>query len=279
MGARMSRILFSYFRMPEQGLQFLLYSASYHKSINDASRGMISRYYWLTGQQREAGPEVAPSRISRKQWLSWLLLVALSLAVSTWLIYRWLIRPSWLAALPAVVDEALTLSDMAAALTLVIVWTGLALRYRRRSRQELKVLSLEQLYGLSPADFERYVAELFRHRGYLVIWRGRSGDHGVDLELNGPRGRRAVVQCKRYQNTVGEEIVRDLYGTLLHEGADRAFLVTTAPISDAAHEWADGKPITLIDGQTLVLITRAMQYNPPGKYANALERADARNDH
>lgn len=240
---------------------------------------MIPRFHWLTGQSPEVGPEGAPSGKDRQQWLSWLVVVGLSIAVSAWLIYRWLFRPSWPSALPEGVQEVLTLTDMAAALTLVVLWVGLAWRYHRKRQQQLKALSLEQLYHLSPEGFERYVADLFRRRGYLVILRGRSGDHGVDLELNGPKGRRAVVQCKRYQNTVGEEIVRDLYGTLIHEAADRAFLVTTAEISNAAHEWADGKPITLIDGGTLVQISRAMQQSPPGNHANTLERADLRNGH
>jgi restriction system protein len=73
-----------------------------------------------------------------------------------------------------------------------------------------------------------------------------------------PTDKKAVVQCKRYQNTVGEEIVRELYGTLIHERAARAFLVTTADISESAQQWAQGKPITLIDGRTLVQITEAL---------------------
>ena len=57
---------------------------------------------------------------------------------------------------------------------------------------------------------------------------------------------------------MGEKIVRDLYGTLMHEGAFHAFLVTTAEISDAAEKWARGKPITLIDGPTLVHIANSL---------------------
>jgi restriction system protein len=65
-------------------------------------------------------------------------------------------------------------------------------------------------------------------------------------------GRKAIVQCKRYRNQVGPDIVRELYGTLVHEGASHAFLVTTASISQAAQVWAHGKPMTLIDGDELV---------------------------
>lgn len=67
------------------------------------------------------------------------------------------------------------------------------------------------------------------------------------------------MQCKRYQSTVGEETVRELYGTLLHELAYHSFLVTTADISEAARAWAEGKPITLIDGVTLAQIDRSLR--------------------
>jgi restriction system protein len=89
--------------------------------------------------------------------------------------------------------------------------------------------------------------------------RGRSGDHGVDLELTAPDRRHAIVQCKRYRDTVGEEIVRSLFGTMLHETAYHAFLVTTADISEAARIWAAGKPLTLIDGPTLVQIATSLE--------------------
>jgi restriction system protein len=114
------------------------------------------------------------------------------------------------------------------------------------------------MYELSPKAFEHYVAGLYRRKGYHVVVRGRSGDHGVDLELTSAGGRRAIVQCKRYRDTVGEEIVRGLFGTLLHETAHHAFLVTTADISAAARAWAAGKPMTLIDGTTLVEIAAAV---------------------
>ncbi len=119
-------------------------------------------------------------------------------------------------------------------------------------------MTKEQLFELDPKSFEYYVAGLFRQKGYAVTVRGRSGDHGVDLELKSARDKRAIVQCKRYRGTVGEKIVRDLFGTLLHERASRAFLVTTADISDAAAKWSQGKPITLIDGDTLVEIAASL---------------------
>jgi len=102
---------------------------------------------------------------------------------------------------------------------------------------------------------------VFRRKGYRVKVRGRRGDEGVDQELSQPDGKRAIVQCKRHQNAIGPEIARELYGTLMHEQASHAFLVTTAEISDATRRWAAGKSMTLIDGATLVEIAHALLGN------------------
>jgi hypothetical protein len=45
---------------------------------------------------------------------------------------------------------------------------------------------------------------------------------------------------------------------MIHERVHHAFLVTTADISDAARQWAKHKPMTLIDGATLVSIASAL---------------------
>lgn len=172
-----------------------------------------------------------------------------------WLILRWLFQPPWLSRLPEFASEIIALVETAGAFTLAFLWAALGWQYSRRQGEAgfaPQIMTLEKLQALSPQAFERYVAGLFRQKGYKVVVRGSSGDLGVDLELTGPQGRRAIVQCKRYQNTIGAEIVRELFGTMIHEGVMWAFLVTTAEISDAARDWAAGKPITLIDGATLL---------------------------
>lgn len=181
-----------------------------------------------------------------------------------WLIYRWLFEPGWLSVLPDVLMELVLLAETAGGFTLAFLWGGLGFHYWRRTRQAgpgaaIPDMTREKLYTLSPKAFERYVAGLFRQKGYRVVVRGRSGDLGVDLELTDGHDRRAIVQCKRYRDTVGAEVVRELYGTLIHEQVAHAFLVTTADISEAAREWARGKPMTLVDGGMLVAIADALR--------------------
>ncbi|MEZ4705905.1 MAG: restriction endonuclease [Caldilineaceae bacterium] len=114
-----------------------------------------------------------------------------------------------------------------------------------------KEQALARLKALDPMVFEHLTALLFERRGFVAQTVGASGDEGVDVLLR--RGdRTAVVQCKRYDGSVGQPTVRDLYGTMMHNRAAEAYLVTTGMITQQAREWAFGKPIQLVDGFSLV---------------------------
>lgn len=119
-----------------------------------------------------------------------------------------------------------------------------------------RVQTLAQMLALDPAEFEIWIGMMFRLNGYRVRNTQYSGDHGVDIEVSKPPVSTGLVQCKRYRGTVGERVVRELYGTLIHERGDRAWLATTGAISRQAREWASGKPIELWDGQKLVELAR-----------------------
>jgi restriction system protein len=180
----------------------------------------------------------------------------------TWLAFHWLIAPELFLHpfVPQIVRELISLLELAAAITLFLFWALLLGHYLRRPKPAgaLPIVTVDDLYDLTPKAFEHYVAALFRRKGYRVNVSGRSGDEGVDLEIIQPNGKRAIAQCKRYRNTVGPEVVRELYGTMIHERVHHAFLVTTAHISEGAHQWTRNKPITLIDGQTLVRLVAAL---------------------
>ncbi|MGO9567762.1 MAG: restriction endonuclease [Desulfomonilaceae bacterium] len=82
-------------------------------------------------------------------------------------------------------------------------------------------------------DFEHLIREMFEKEfaasgGEVKITRA-SRDHGVDGIAFDPdpiRGGKIVIQAKRYTNTVDVAAVRDLYGTVVNEGAIKGILVT-----------------------------------------------------
>lgn len=204
---------------------------------------------------QRARPKLRPPKEAVLQ--GWIIIAALTVLFLLWVIYHAWWQPLWLMNLPGTATELLSLMEAAGAFTLGFLWLSLWWQ-RSQTRQSIPFTEVADLQALSPSDFEKYVGQIFRQKGYRVKLRGSKGDLGVDLELTKPGGKRAIVQCKRYQNTVGPKVVRELYGTLIHERAAHAFLVTTANISDAAREWAQFKPITLIDGETLVKIAAAL---------------------
>ena len=111
--------------------------------------------------------------------------------------------------------------------------------------------NLEDLQNLSPSAFEQLVKEVFDGLGYRATVTGRSGDEGVDLVLE-KGNERSITQCKRYKGQVGQSVIREFYGTVVHEKADRGYVVTTGTFSLPAQAWAQGKNLVLVDGVDLV---------------------------
>ena len=108
-------------------------------------------------------------------------------------------------------------------------------------------------------DFENLIRELFEKEfapegGEVKITRA-SRDEGVDAVIFDPdplRGGKIVIQAKRYTNTVGVSAVRDLYGTVMNEGAMKGILVTTTDYGPDAYKFAQDKPLTLLNGGNLL---------------------------
>jgi restriction system protein len=115
------------------------------------------------------------------------------------------------------------------------------------------------LAAMSWEDFEHLIRELFekefrQNGGECKVTRA-SRDGGVDAIAFDPdpiRGGKIVIQAKRYTKTVGVSAVRDLYGTVVNEGATKGILVTTADYGPDSYEFAKGKPLTLLNGANLL---------------------------
>jgi restriction system protein len=112
-------------------------------------------------------------------------------------------------------------------------------------------------------EFEHFIRELFskvfeKDGGEVKVTRANR-DGGVDAIAFDPdpiRGGKIVIQAKRYTNTVQVSAVRDLYGTVMSEGATKGILVTTADYGPDSYEFAKDKPLTLINGNELLYLLR-----------------------
>jgi restriction system protein len=113
------------------------------------------------------------------------------------------------------------------------------------------------LMDLTFGEFEELITNLFSRMGLESRLTQASRDGGVDCVAFDPRpifGGKVVIQAKRYKGTVGVSAVRDLFGTVHNEGASKGILVTTSGFGQASFEFANGKPLELIDGANLLYL-------------------------
>ncbi|MBU1011400.1 MAG: restriction endonuclease [Bacteroidetes bacterium] len=129
------------------------------------------------------------------------------------------------------------------------------------SSKEVEINSYTNIAAMHWEDFEHLIREIFErefsNNGGEVKVTQTSRDGGVDAVAFDPdpiKGGKIVIQAKRYTNIVGVSAVRDLYGTVLNEGASKGILVTTSDFGSDSYEFAKNKPLTLINGGNLLYL-------------------------
>lgn len=105
--------------------------------------------------------------------------------------------------------------------------------------------------ALTWRHFELLLSEVFRREGYAVeSVSNRSGD-GVDMRLRRD-GALTLVQCKFWSNAkVSVQAVRDFYDTMTAAEAVQGFFICTGDYTLDALQFADGKPLQLLDREGL----------------------------
>lgn len=124
--------------------------------------------------------------------------------------------------------------------------------FRKSNTQfKQKILIVDDLYNLSPLEFERWVKKnVFEKEEWQVSETKITGDGGIDLVLL-KSDEKSIAQCKRYRKTVGEPLLRDFYGAMMSEGVSRGFFITTGLFSLSALKFSKNKPIEMIDRRIL----------------------------
>lgn len=112
----------------------------------------------------------------------------------------------------------------------------------------------ENINSLSGIEFEMVCKKLLENMGFTVETTKTSGDGGIDLIAYNSQpllSGKYIIQCKRYTGSVGEPVIRDLYGVVTSERANKGILMTSGVFTKQAQVFAHGKPIELIDGVKL----------------------------
>jgi restriction system protein len=116
---------------------------------------------------------------------------------------------------------------------------------------------LSVLGAIHPDAFERLCQRLLRESGFTKVEvTGKGGDGGIDghgvLRMN-LISFQVLFQAKRWQSSVGSNVVRDFRGAMVGR-ADKGLIITTSSFTRDARAEAtrDGAPaIDLIDGEDL----------------------------
>ena len=109
-------------------------------------------------------------------------------------------------------------------------------------------------FSLNGYEFEKYITNLLRHLGFRAQQTSLSGDGGVDIVAYNDEPLTKglyLIQCKNWSNPVGQPEVRDLFGVVMSQRANKGILITTSYFTEQAIEFANGLNIELIDGKAL----------------------------
>jgi restriction system protein len=96
-------------------------------------------------------------------------------------------------------------------------------------------------------DFEYYIADLFRSKGYEAEVTPPSGDGGKDVILY-KNNEVSLIECKRYNKPkVTRPDIQKFHSAMIDQGATKGYYVTTGQFTKPAIQYVANKPIELVD--------------------------------
>lgn len=94
---------------------------------------------------------------------------------------------------------------------------------------------------MTPREYEKYVASIFKERGYEVELTPSSGDYGIDVIAHNDH-EKVAIQVKMYGGSsrkVNRACVMELYGAMAYGECTRALIVTNGEVMLDALEVAN----------------------------------------
>jgi HJR/Mrr/RecB family endonuclease len=120
-----------------------------------------------------------------------------------------------------------------------------------RSWHRKSNLGLESIDNMTGLQFERYIANLLKRRGYTNVQLTEQYDLGVDI-IASKDGITWGIQVKRYSGLVKAEAVRQVVTALKFYGCNKAMVITNSSFSRVAIALADSNDCVLVDRQILL---------------------------
>src|SRR5689334_19233914 len=112
-------------------------------------------------------------------------------------------------------------------------------------KQKSKRSSVEDLRGLTGAEFEVYVARLLKENGWSVSGTPTTGDQGADL-IASKENRKLIIQAKCYSGSVGNSAVQEVVGAMKFYDGTEGCVVTNSTFTPSARALAQKTAVRLI---------------------------------
>jgi len=135
-------------------------------------------------------------------------------------------------------------------LALVVVGIIIYFLYKCKSNYSIKQTQYEMsvIDNMSGAEFECFLAKIYRKQGFKVIQTPLSCDYGADLILRS--GSNIIsIQAKRYcaSKKVGVKAVQEVQASLNYYGAAKGIVVTNSEFTPNAIKLANINNVELVD--------------------------------
>lgn len=128
---------------------------------------------------------------------------------------------------------------------------------RREQKKHFKSYNMIAIDKMSGIEFETMLKHVFRKMGYKVEETPKSNDYGADLILT-KRGRKTVIQAKRYSNKVGISAVQQALSAQIFYDANESAVVTNSYFTNQAKKMALMGKVKLIDRDVLEVILSSL---------------------
>ncbi len=115
---------------------------------------------------------------------------------------------------------------------------------------KLKKARLPQIDKMSGDEFESFLEQLFKRKGYRVEKVAHVADYGADLIIDKDNIKTAV-QAKCWKNPVTVKAIQEIKTSLAHYNATKAMVVTNSCFTSNARTLAKENNVELIDRQKL----------------------------
>ena len=122
---------------------------------------------------------------------------------------------------------------------------------KTRRGAKLRKAGMKEIDQMTGEEFELFLGELFKKRGFKITYTSISGDYGADLILR-DGDEKIAVQAKRYSGNVGVKAVQEIIGAVKMYDADEAWVVTNSYFTKQAIKLAEINEVYLIDRDELI---------------------------